>query len=350
MTDIPYLTQNVVKNSLQENFTVISLFAGCGGSSTGYKLAGGKILGFGEFIKRASDSYLQNYPNTPLFDQDIRDLLPEDILREANLSLGELDILDGSPPCSSFSTAGKGDKNWGKVKQYSKGVKQRTDDLFFEYIRILNGLMPKTFVIENVKGLVVGKNKIFFDSEILPKLMEHYEVQYKLCNAADYGVPQRRIRLICVGVRKDIGKIFDFSHNPKRHISVKEAISNIEQNEEQRLFLLERGLYYANSKKWFDLKKPGDKHPIRFSVRRNSWDEPSYTLLYNDALLNAAGLMHPWECRRHTIPEAKRLMGFPDDYILTGDFRDQYESLARAVAPLMYEGVADNIYKQIFSK
>ena len=145
----------VREQSSKELFNVVSLFAGGGGSSTGYRLAGGKILGINEFIPAAQEVYKKNYPDTHIFTQDVRELTGEAILKQFNLKKGELDILDGSPPCSSFSTAGLREKGWGRIKSYSDS-EQRTDDLFFEYVRILKEVQPKVFVAENVRGLTIG--------------------------------------------------------------------------------------------------------------------------------------------------------------------------------------------------
>jgi len=103
----PYYLKEVIDNSNKELFTVISTFAGGGGSSTGYRLAGAKILCVNEFVEAAQETYKANYPNTPVLPNDIKELTGEDFLKAAGLKKGELDILDGSPPCSAFSVAGK---------------------------------------------------------------------------------------------------------------------------------------------------------------------------------------------------------------------------------------------------
>ena len=136
-------------------YKAISLFSGCGGSSLGYKLAGFKVLLANEFIDIAADTYQANFSDTIVLRDDIRKLTGKIILDKVNLKVGELDLLDGSPPCQSFSTAGKREEKWGKVVKYSETM-QRTDDLLFEYARILKEIQPKTFVCENVKGLVLG--------------------------------------------------------------------------------------------------------------------------------------------------------------------------------------------------
>jgi DNA (cytosine-5)-methyltransferase 1 len=112
-----YDMKYVDEQSNKDLFKVVSLFAGAGGSSTGYRLAGGKVLAINEFLEEAQDTYRANYPNTHIFPQDIRELTGEMILNQIGVKRGELDILDGSPPCASFSTAGKKEKMWGQVKK-----------------------------------------------------------------------------------------------------------------------------------------------------------------------------------------------------------------------------------------
>lgn len=209
--------------------TAVSTFSGCGGSSLGYRLAGFKVLWASEFIEAARDCYRANFPNTILDDRDIRDVHPDEILAVTGMRRGQIDLFDGSPPCSSFSTAGKRQEHWGKAKKYSDTV-QRTDDLFFEYSRILRGLMPRAFVAENVSGLVKGAAKGYF-LEILAELKScGYRVKCKVLDAQWLGVPQCRQRCIFVGVREDLrdanGQPIEPAHPhplPYRY-SVREAI------------------------------------------------------------------------------------------------------------------------------
>jgi DNA (cytosine-5)-methyltransferase 1 len=186
-------------------YNVVSTFAGCGGSSTGYRMAGFRVLLASEFVEAARDTYAANMrPGTILDGRDIRDVTAEDILARIGMKPGELDVLDGSPPCASFSTAGKREKAWGKVKKYSD-TEQRADDLFFEFARLVKGIQPKVFVAENVSGLVKGTAKGYF-LEILAALKAcGYKVSARLLDAQWLGVPQARQRLIFVGVRDDLG-------------------------------------------------------------------------------------------------------------------------------------------------
>lgn len=188
----------------KNGFTVVSFFSGCGGSCFGYEMAGYEVLWANEFIRAARDTYRLNHPGVILNKADIRKLDPEKILERIGKKIGEVDVVEGSPPCASFSTAGKREKDWGKVKKYSDSA-QRTDDLFFEFVRMLDGIRPKVFTAENVSGLVKGSAKGYF-LEILAALRKvGYRVRSRLLDAQWLGVPQARQRIIFIGVREDLG-------------------------------------------------------------------------------------------------------------------------------------------------
>lgn len=208
---------------------VISTFAGCGGSSLGYRMAGFKVLWASEFIDAAREVYELNAARGTVVDgRDIRAVTPAEVLAATGLEPGELDVLDGSPPCSSFSTAGKRQAGWGKTKKYSD-KEQRTDDLFFEYIRMVDGLRPKVFVAENVSGLVKGSAKGYF-LQILAAMKiagSGYDVEARLLDAQWLGVPQARQRIIFVGVRKDLGLKPAFPTPLSYRYSVRDALPDL---------------------------------------------------------------------------------------------------------------------------
>lgn len=205
-------------------FTAISTFAGCGGSSLGYRMAGFRVLWASEFIDAARAVYEANKaPWTIVDGRDIREVDPIAIMKQLGLKPGDLDVLDGSPPCASFSTAGKRDKHWGEKKKYSDKV-QRTDDLFFEYVRFVKAFQPKVFVAENVSGLVKGVAKGYF-LEILAALKAcGYRVEAQLLDAQWLGVPQARQRIIFVGVREDLALAPAFPTPFAYRYSVRDAI------------------------------------------------------------------------------------------------------------------------------
>jgi DNA (cytosine-5)-methyltransferase 1 len=175
----------------------------CGGGSTmGYKLAGFEHLGGVEIDPPIADVYKTNHNPKYLFVEDIRDFanrleFPEDLYN--------LDILDGSPPCSSFSMAGNREKDWGKTKVFREGqAEQRLDDLFFDYIRLAKKLQPKVVIAENVKGLIQGNAKAYVHRIKKEFEAAGYKVQLFLLNAASMGVPQKRERVFFICQRNDL--------------------------------------------------------------------------------------------------------------------------------------------------
>lgn len=195
--------EEVAKLRGTNGLKLVSTFSGCGGSCLGFEMAGYEVLWASEFVPAAREVYALNHPGVILDDRDIRDVKPGEILKAIGMHEGELDVLEGSPPCANFSTAGKRQKSWGKVKSYSD-TEQRSDDLFFEFARLLKGIQPRAFVAENVSGLVKGVAKGYF-IEILKALKDcGYRVEAQLLDAQWLGVPQARKRIIFMGVRNDL--------------------------------------------------------------------------------------------------------------------------------------------------
>lgn len=363
-------------------FNVISTFSGCGGSSTGYRMGGFRVLWASEFIDAARDSYKANAaPYTVVDGRDIRQVKPEEILAATGLKVGELDLFDGSPPCSAFSTAGKREAGWGVVKKYSDKA-QRVDDLFFEFTRILRGLRPKTFVAENVSGLVKGTAKGYF-LEILRELKScGYKVSCKVLDAQWLGVPQARQRTIFVGVRNDLK--LDPAH-PKPlpyHYTVRDALpwvyKVVHDTSGQRSVgeitnrpspTITVGINsinslhfkvsapepetdisrYAIGSEW-DKLKPGEGSEKYLNLKRTRLDGPSHCISATGGGNGVASVTHPTEKRKFTIAELRRICGFPDDFILTGSYQQQWERLGRAVPPVMMMHIAAAIRDQVLRK
>ena len=395
----PYTVEDVKKASKEKKFTVVSCFAGGGGSSTGYRLAGGDILLINEFVEEAIESYKQNYPDTPVLVDDIKKYSGQDFLDMANLKQGELDILDGSPPCSAFSVSGKREKGWagyvedtrktyfdddgnivqeGEVK-VSDGIKAYSDgkevegieDLFLDFIRVAKDIQPKVIVAENVKGITFGeaKGKLF---EFIKSFEEiGYQVTYRVLNAADYGTPQARERTIFICIRDDVCDSIGLNFLnlngifPEKtyyeHVSLAEALEGIENDPEQEKELFD---YVQNGfqKKWIEMlpfnphrhTKPSDKEFIEINPKRSLFNMirpaphlPCPTITQRGNQKSVSGVFHPSLNRKFTIPELKRIMSLPEDYELTGNFDKQAERIGRAVAPKMMEAVAKSIYEKV---
>ena len=359
---MPYYLADVLEQSKKNLFNVVSLFAGGGGSSTGYRLAGGKVLAINEFIPAARDVYRRNYPDTYIFDEDIRQLNGQMILDKIGMVKGELDILDGSPPCSSFSFNGNRERDWGKEKKYSDTT-QRTDDLFFEFARILNEIQPKVFICENVKGITIGsashllgnpqfslfeKPKNIFDA-----LVDcGYDVRFKVLNAKNYGVPQSRERTIFIGVRNDINKQITYPKPTHKIISVLEALEgviNTDQDIKESTHsegkvknVLKQMREGENGKKYSESKK------ALFGLIRIKRNFPSPTICQRQG--NKGGCLCHWEEDRElTVPELVRIMSFPEDYYLGEKYTKKTERLGRAVPPLMMKAIAEHVYNTILA-
>ena len=336
-----------IRNIKHNGYNIFSLFAGAGGSSLGYRMAGFKVLWVNEFVEAARDSYRANArPYTIINSKDIRKLSGQEIIDETGIAKGEIDLLDGSPPCASFSMNGNREVDWGKVKTYSdKG--QRTDDLFFEFIRIINEIQPKTFVAENVSGLVAGKAKGYF-LEILQAFKESgYKVEARLLDAKWLGVPQSRRRLIFVGVRKDLllppafPKPFPYQYTVKDALEDTTGLKMPEPETSMSGYAIEKEAVKLKmnerSEKYFNLSRAADYMPVRTICA--AWGHGGVASVY-----------HPTAFRKFSISEVKRLCSFPDDFELTGDYKKQWERMGRAVPPFMMKAIAEPIRDKILKK
>lgn len=317
-------------NARPKKYTGMSFFAGCGGSSTGHKMAGIDMVYSNEFVPIARQTYKLNHPGTLVDGRDVRKVDPKELLDRLGLKRGELDLLDGSPPCLSFSSAGARDKGWGAVRPYSEGICQRTDDLFYEFIRILKYVKPKVFVAENVTGLVRGTAKGYF-LEILAALKAAgYTISVRVLNAAYLGVPQARERVIFVGVRNDLVKL---GFNPV-HPEPLDRVTTV-QDVLPHVALLKS-------------KKAGILCYIPAGI-------PSPTIVASDgtnsetAGFSCGGFIETADGtrRKYTIDELKKVFTFPEDFKLIGKFAQQWERLGRSVPPMMAYHISRVIVRDI---
>lgn len=302
---------------------VASTFSGAGGSCTGYRMAGYRVVWANEFVPAAQASYKANASEHCTLDcRDIRQVQAEDVLQATGLQPGELDLFDGSPPCQAFSTAGQRDKGWGKEKSYEHGAKQCNERLFWEYIRLLNGLQPRTFVAENVSGLVKGTAKGMF-LQILKDLKAcGYRVKCKVLDAQWMGVPQTRQRTIFVGVRNDIGLEPVFPKPLPYRYSVRDALPEIGEVIHDTSGIMSAG---------------------------NVTHSPGPAVLANRAGTHFAKSGDGTERRKFTIDEVKRICSFPDDFVLKGSYAQQWERLGNSVPPLMMRAIAAAIRDNILT-
>lgn len=327
-------------------FNVFSLFSGCGGSCLGFEMAGFKIVGASEFVEEARKTYALNHKGTPIDDRDIRDLKALDVFKIAGTD--QIDVLEGSPPCASFSTAGKRHDGWGEVKSYSD-TEQRSDDLFFEFARLVNEIQPKVFVAENVKGLVTGSSKGYFKL-ILSRLKQcGYQVEARVLDASYLGVPQARQRTIFVGVRNDLNLLPVFAKPFNYRFNVSDAIGDdpslIDEETGQDISIIK----YATYAEWkkLGLGKSSKKY---FSLVRPALNKPIPTLTATGGNVGAGSVTHPQYPRKLNLKELRQLSSFPANFQLTGTYQQRYERIGRAVPPLMMKTIAETILKEILIK
>jgi len=204
---------------------VFSCFACGGGSTMGYKLAGFDVIGCNEIDPKMMEAYKANHNPKYAYLEPIQTFkLRKDLPKE----LYNLDILDGSPPCSSFSMAGNREKDWGKEKKFREGqAEQVLDNLFFDFIELAKELQPKVVVAENVKGLLLGNAKEYVRKIYREFDKAGYYCQHWLLDASKMGVPQRRERVFFICLRKDLAEPFlyqqdMFTVNPKLELNFNE--------------------------------------------------------------------------------------------------------------------------------
>jgi len=230
-------------NFTKDKGKVFSCFACGGGSTMGYKLAGFDVLVCNEIDTKMIEAYKTNHNPKyaylePIQTFKLRDDLPQELY--------ELDILDGSPPCSSFSMAGNREKDWGKEKKFREGqAEQILDNLFFDFIDLAKKLQPKVVIAENVKGLLVGEAKEYVRKIYREFDLAGYYVQHWLLDASKMGVPQRRERVFFIALRKDLGQPFMkqmdlFTVAPEINLQWNEAeiiFSELSDDEDKRVDL-----------------------------------------------------------------------------------------------------------------
>jgi DNA-cytosine methyltransferase len=357
--------------SQRKLFTAISLFAGGGGSSTGYRLAGGHVLAINEFIAEAARNYAKNFPETIVDTRDIRDLIRDPasvvaFLALVGLVVGALDILDGSPPCSEFSTAGNGPAEPGVMKAYSDGMQKDISMLPFEFARFALIALPKVVVMENVPALA-SRGKEIFDG-LVGMLSEDYIVASRVLSASDFGVPQKRRRLFVLGLRRDVAEAIDirdesgvsrlFPNPTHTCVTVRDAFADLTQSgEDVRPWIVSaRTTTIAAAAARLPRMPPrllrpnhlGQPVSSNYTLTRSSYDLPAPTLTVTGQQPSGlAGVLHPEHDRKFTVPELKRLTGVPDDFILTGTVGQGAERLCRMVPPPVTEAIANSIYERV---
>jgi len=333
-----------LKDVPQNGIKVMSTFACGGGSSMGYKRAGCSIVAANDIDPEMAWHYKKNLNPPNYFLCPIRDLLTADLPPE----LFKLDILDGSPPCSTFSMAGSREKAWGKDKHFREGqAKQVLSDLFFDYLDLVERLKPRVAIAENVKGMILGNAK-GYTKIVMARFKEiGYRPQLFLLNGADCGVPQRRERVFFVAIRDDIDAPPLKLAPTHRWISAGEATADLQSltaGESK-----ENALDAETDRKWWPLTNPGEDYGdavMRTGAKVKLWNHKKLSGEKPSKSLTATDMFKHWNARRTlTFREWKRLGSFPDDYHAKTDKIGKY-MIGMSVPPKMTEVVARAVIDQ----
>ena len=318
-----------------EKLKVASLFCGCGGTDVG--LLGGfdflgkyynsnsmEIVYANDIDDNACKIFKENFGITP-DNRDIRAVKTEEI--------PEFDILTGGFPCQSFSIVAQNPKRLG--------VKDERGKLFFEMCRILRERQPKCFIAENVKGILTANKRSAFPL-ILKEFEESgYEVQYQILNSADYGVPQKRERVIIIGFRKDLNITFSFPEaeidDETKYIPLKTVI---EKRVDEKYFFSERAVTGMMKKR--ESMNKGRAQNINKPCNTVGAHLAKVSLNSTDPVL-----MEGERYRRFTPREVARIQSFPDDFELVGSEAAQYRALGNAIPPVMFWYVAKAVSKEL---
>ena len=326
-------------------YTNIELFAGAGGLALGVEKAGFNTLGLIEFDKDAADTLKKNRPNWNVINDDIANISCLDLEKYFSIKKGELDLLSGGAPCQAFSYAGK-----------RLGLEDARGTLFYHYALFLEKLQPKMFLFENVRGLLTHDHGKTYSTMLDIFTRAGYTIDKQVLNAWNYGVPQKRERLITIGIRNDLVGKTEYRF-PKAH-SYKPVLRDVLLDcpdgpgvpygeKKRKIFeLVPAGGYWrdidpAIAKEY--MKSCWDMEGGRTGIlRRMSLDEPSLTVLTSPSQKQTERC-HPLEARPFTVRENARCQTFPDDWEFCGNVSAQYKQVGYAVPVNLAYDIAKEI-------
>ena len=326
----------------KKGYSVFSCFAGGGGSTMGYKLAGFNVIGCNDIDKMALNCYIKNHNPKYVFDEPI-----QDFKRRNNLpnELFNLDVLDGSPPCTTFSLAGNREKDWGKKRKYKEGKRtQVLDTLFFDFIDLAERLQSKVVITENVHGLLFGMAKKYVQ-RIYEEFNEAgYYTTHRLLDASLMGIPQKRMRVFFFSIRKDLFKYIPtkgFLKVPdiklkfnERPIKFKEIYENVHVADKEQLQLTP--LY----QKYWKQAKQGSHVGKHVNCKKMAMNRIPFAQ-------TTGNYFHPIEMRKLGSEEYRVMSTFPEDYDFCGLSMENIRYITgMSVPPIMMKKIADELQKQ----
>lgn len=360
-------------------YKVIDLFAGVGGLSYGFAHDSDfEILAANEILHPMAEAYSKNHPSVKMYNKDIKDFSLQDLSKDLGIQAGDIDIVVGGPPCQAYSTVGK------------RLIDDPRGKLFQEYYRILKELRPRLFVFENVKGLLSMQGGDLIKTIVTLFESLGYHMQKRILNAADYGTPQIRERVILVGTLEERPFVYPepTHYNPelgipddktlKPYITLGEALGDLPsiktgeqgfhyacepQNEFQRLMRINAPAEIQehevpkNGAKLVALMEAlpdgGSPKDVPEELRPSSgfancycrlwWNRPSTTITRNLGCVSSSRCVHPRDPRPLSTREGARLQGFPDDYIFCGTRGEKHLQIGNAVPTFLSQAIKNSV-------
>jgi len=352
---------------MTHTYGVIDLFSGCGGSALGFQQADFNIKVAVDIDKNASASFKVNFPCCTVFSSDISQLSGRELLKAGDFHSGQEVVIIACPPCQGFSNA----------RRSSQRLTDPRNKLIYEFLRIVEEIKPIAFVLENVPGLATGIGKPLFE-QILQKLQKMgYQTIHEVVNAADYGVPQKRKRLVLIGTNNpEIKLSFPSKTNTDPSVSdelpawttVKDAIHDLPHIKAGKknsgdILHVSANLAEINLKRikntphdggnrmsWNEdlmLKCHKKTKGHNDVYGRMKWNYPSPTMTGGCGMISKGRFGHPEQNRAISLREAARLQTFPDDFKFVGNFGEIAKQIGNAVPPLLAKRAADALLLSI---
>jgi DNA (cytosine-5)-methyltransferase 1 len=337
-------------------FTMIDLFCGAGGMSLGFQNSGFQPLLGVDFERDCEDTHNLNFKNVPFICGDISQILSDEILYVTKTKPGQVTLITGGPPCQGFST----------VNGKSRFLENPKNKLFVEFVRVINDVRPKWFVMENVVGLVSMDNGKVKEAIIKAFNDIGYNVGVQILNAADYGVPQFRRRTVFIGNNcgypiefpnpthgENINQLDIFSSGTLLpYVTVGSALAGITDNSNllnhdipvhdeivlKRMSFVPEG---GNQSHIPEEYKPPQQ--FKNTYGRLHRDKPSHTIHTRFDVASTGSLYHPIKNRALTVREGARIQSFPDWFQFAGKKGSQYRQVGNAVPPLLAEAIGKKI-------
>jgi DNA (cytosine-5)-methyltransferase 1 len=338
----------------------IDIFCGAGGLSLGLQNAGFEVVAALDFDAAAATTYRANLGNH-LIEDSIYNVDPKDLLALAGMAPGECDLLAGGPPCQGFSVQRRGDDE------------DLRNHLVLRYLEFVEAIQPKFFLMENVRGLMSKRGKPYFNRLLNRSQELGYVVQVAKLNAADFGVPQERIRVVMVGERSSRNRgSFAFpepQYKERDYRTVRATIGDLptppddgSPHAEYPLHFREARLSATNIERFRHIPEGGGRDDLPHHLQlpchvnnpahrhkdvygRMAWDRPAPTLTARFDSFSRGRFGHPVEHRTISLREGARLQTFPDDFHFSGNREEVARQIGNAVPPLLARVLGETILK-----